>query len=107
METKFCVFEMADNNISNSKSNSRTSEQAIKEQQRLRDSLESDVEGANERIRSINTELTNIVDQLGEAKVDKHENARSHKKAELIDNLKRLFTGVVSLLSGSILLGGM
>ncbi|XP_022082517.1 structural maintenance of chromosomes protein 1A-like [Acanthaster planci] len=72
----------------------RTSEQAIKEQQRLRDSLESDVEGANDRINSINLELTNIVDQLGEAKVDKHENARSHKKAELIDNLKRLFSGV-------------
>ena len=29
--------------------------------------------------------------------VDKHESARATKKAELIDNLKRLFPGVVSL----------
>ena len=37
-----------------------------------------------------------LSEQLGEAKVDKHESARAAKKAELIDNLKRLFPGVVS-----------
>ena len=34
------------------------------------------------------------MEQLGEAKVDKHESARAIKKSELIDNLKRLFPGV-------------
>lgn len=36
------------------------------------------------------------MDQLGEAKVDKHESARAMKKKELLDNLKGLFSGVVS-----------
>jgi len=30
-------------------------------------------------------------------KVDKHESARASKKAELIENLKRLYPGVVSI----------
>ena len=33
--------------------------------------------------------------------MDKHESARAVKKAELIDNLKRLYPGVVSTLSGT------
>ena len=48
---------------------------------------------------TIQTELESVVEQLGEAKVDKHESARAIKKAELIDNLKRLFPGVVSSFS--------
>ncbi len=63
---------------------------------RLKESLATEVEGATSRIKEINVELTSIVDQLGEAKVDKHESARHVKKTELIENLKRLFTGVVS-----------
>lgn len=53
--------------------------------------------GADQRIHKINAELESIVEQLGEAKLDKHENTRYQKKRELIDNLKRLFTGVVSV----------
>lgn len=74
----------------------RASEANIAEQTRLRESLEEEVMGASSRMQEIETEMVSIVEQLGEAKVDKHESARHHKKAELIDNLKRLFTGVVS-----------
>jgi len=35
--------------------------------------------------------------------VDKHESARAVKKAELIDNLKRLYPGVVSTLQQHLL----
>ncbi|XP_071504723.1 structural maintenance of chromosomes protein 1A-like [Diadema antillarum] len=72
----------------------RTSETNITEQTRLRESLEEEVMGASQRMQEIESEMTSIVEQLGEAKVDKHESARHHKKAELIDNLKRLFNGV-------------
>ncbi|XP_072027504.1 structural maintenance of chromosomes protein 1A-like [Amphiura filiformis] len=72
----------------------KSSENAIAEQMRLKESLATDVEGATTRIKEINVELTSIVDQLGEAKVDKHESARHVKKTELIENLKRLFNGV-------------
>ena len=55
------------------------------------------MESAKARITDIQKELEAVVEQLGEAKVDKHESARAAKKAELIDNLKRLFPGVVSV----------
>ena len=85
--------------------NFRSSENAIAEQMRLKESLATDVEGATARIKEINSELSSIVEQLGEAKVDKHESARHVKKTELIENLKRLFNGVVSLLNIVIRLG--
>lgn len=62
----------------------------------MKEQLEEEVLGADQRIQEINAELQSIVEQLGEAKLDKHENTRYQKKRELIDNLKRLFTGVVS-----------
>jgi len=50
---------------------------------------------ANNRIEEINVDMASILDQLGEAKVDKHESARAMKKAELLETLRRLFPGVV------------
>lgn len=35
--------------------------------------------------------------ELGDAKVDKHEDSRRRKKAEIVENFKRLFPGVVSV----------
>ena len=54
---------------------------------------------ASGRMEEIDAELTNIQEQLGQAKVDKHESSRAMKKAELLENLKRLFPGVVSVWS--------
>ena len=75
----------------------RTSKQAVEEQKRAEGDLAMDVESARTRITQIQQELESVVEQLGEAKVDKHESARAAKKAELIDNLKRLFPGVVRI----------
>ncbi|XP_055958338.1 structural maintenance of chromosomes protein 1A [Patella vulgata] len=72
----------------------RTSTQAVAEQKKIEEELGYDVETANLRISEINVELGSVIEQLGEAKVDKHESARAMKKAELLDNLKRLFPGV-------------
>jgi len=72
----------------------KTSKQAVEEQKSIEAQLGLEVETARLRISEINTELESVVEQLGEAKVDKHESARAMKKAELIDNLKRLFPGV-------------
>ena len=52
---------------------------------------------ASGRLEAIDEELSSIQEQLGQAKVDKHESSRAMKKAELLENLKRLFPGVVSL----------
>ncbi|KAK2152444.1 hypothetical protein LSH36_328g01029 [Paralvinella palmiformis] len=72
----------------------KTSKNAVEEQKQLESQLAEEVEVAKGRIAEIQQELESIVDQLGQANVDKHESVRAVKKAELIDNLKRLFPGV-------------
>lgn len=72
----------------------RTSNQAVAEQKVAEEELGEEVDTANVRIEEINSEMVSIMEQLGEAKVDKHESARAMKKAELLENLKRLFPGV-------------
>ena len=74
----------------------RTSNQTVAEQKKIEEDLSAQVDQANHRITEINSELESVMDQLGEAKVDKHESARAMKKKELLDNLKGLFSGVVS-----------
>lgn len=69
----------------------------MEEQKRTEAQLAQEVDTARQRMQEIQSELDTVVDQLGEAKVDKHESARAAKKAELIDNLKRLFPGVVCI----------
>ena len=67
----------------------------MEDQKKSEVALALEVDAARSRINEIQHELEQVVEQLGEAKVDKHETARATKKAELIDNLKRLFPGVV------------
>ena len=75
----------------------RTSETQIKEQQEQEVMLAAEVEMAKQRMQEIQREMENVLEQLGEAKVDRHESSRAVRKAELIQNLKRLFGGVVSV----------
>lgn len=75
----------------------RTSETAVADLKRAEMELSEEVEMANVRISEINDEMASIMEQLGEAKVDKHESSRAIKKKELLENLRRLFPGVVSI----------
>ena len=59
--------------------------------------LAAEVEMAKQRMQEIQREMESVLEQLGEAKVDRHESSRAVRKAELIQNLKRLFGGVVSV----------
>ena len=81
----------------------RTSKSAVEDQKKTETTLSTEVDAARSRIVEIQNELESVVEQLGEAKVDKHESARAAKKAELIDNLKRLFPGVVRFIIHEIL----
>lgn len=73
-----------------------SSNRAITEQRETEKAIREEVELATRRIDEINAELETVVCQLGEAKVERHESSRAAKKQELIENLKRLFPGVVS-----------
>lgn len=77
----------------------RVSEKALEEQLALRTSLTSDVGSSKEQVTSIQQELEQITEQLGDARVDKHEDSRRKKKQEIVENFKRLYPGVVSISS--------
>lgn len=74
----------------------RTSEQALADQNRIKDELKNDVGSSKERIAELQKELDNVRDQLGDAKGDKHEDARRKKKQEVVELFKREVPGVVS-----------
>ncbi|XP_012276752.1 structural maintenance of chromosomes protein 1A [Orussus abietinus] len=72
----------------------RTSEAALEDQKKLRADLQADVGTSKDKIQKIQRELERISEQLGDAKVDKHEVSRTKKKTEIVENFKRLFPGV-------------
>lgn len=76
---------------------SRTSEQALEEQRRLRAELQADVGAGRGRAQEIQAALEAVGEQLGDARVDKHEDARRKKKQEIVENFKREIPGVVCI----------
>ncbi|KAL6264602.1 hypothetical protein P5V15_004704 [Pogonomyrmex californicus] len=72
----------------------KTSEAALEDQKKLRADLQSDVGTSKDKIQNLQRELESISEQLGDAKVDKHEVSRNKKKTEIVENFKRLFPGV-------------
>ncbi|KAF5272683.1 hypothetical protein FQA39_LY07710 [Lamprigera yunnana] len=72
----------------------RTSEQALLEQQRLREDLQSDVGSSKDRVQEIQKQLDDVLEQLGDARTDKHEDARRKKKQEIVERFKGNYTGV-------------
>lgn len=90
------MLEEATKRIEKLEDHIRTSEAALEDQKKLRGDLQSDVGSSKDRISELQRDLENISEQLGDAKVDKHEVSRTKKKTEIVENFKRLFPGVVS-----------
>uniref|UniRef100_A0A8C8DCJ7 Structural maintenance of chromosomes protein 1A n=2 Tax=Oncorhynchus TaxID=8016 RepID=A0A8C8DCJ7_ONCTS len=72
-----------------------TSKQSLDEQNRMEEELTEQVEGAKNRIDEINLELNQVMEQLGDARIDRQENSRQARKAEIMDSIKRLYPGSV------------
>ncbi|GBP76560.1 Structural maintenance of chromosomes protein 1A [Eumeta japonica] len=72
----------------------KSSEQALEEQRRLRQELQADVGESRGRAASIQAQLEEVAAQLGDARVDKHEEARRRKKQEIVESFKREIPGV-------------
>ncbi|CAG0898742.1 unnamed protein product [Darwinula stevensoni] len=72
----------------------RTSEAALEEQVHLKEELQRDVGSSKDRVAKVQVELEAVMEQLGDARIDKHEEGRRKKKQEIVENLKRLFPGV-------------
>ncbi|XP_077541498.1 structural maintenance of chromosomes 1 [Haemaphysalis longicornis] len=72
----------------------RSSEASLAELRRQEQEASQDVGAAKERVAAINRELEALMSELGDAKVDKHEDSRRRKKAEIVDHFKQLYPGV-------------
>ncbi|XP_077485718.1 structural maintenance of chromosomes 1 isoform X2 [Amblyomma americanum] len=72
----------------------RSSEASLEELRRQEQEVSQDVTAAKERVAEINRELEALMNELGDAKVDKHEDSRRRKKAEIVDHFKQLYPGV-------------
>ncbi|XP_049873600.1 structural maintenance of chromosomes protein 1A [Pectinophora gossypiella] len=72
----------------------RSSEQALDEQRRLRAELQADVGSCRGRAAELQAQLEDVAAALGDARVDKHEEARRRKKQEIVENFKREIPGV-------------
>lgn len=57
--------------------------------------MTEEVELAKRRIDEINKELNQVMEQLGDARIDRQENSRQQRKAEIMESIKRLYPGSV------------
>uniref|UniRef100_A0A8C9TCR8 Structural maintenance of chromosomes protein n=1 Tax=Scleropages formosus TaxID=113540 RepID=A0A8C9TCR8_SCLFO len=62
---------------------------------RMEEELTEEVEQAKRRIDEINMELNQVMEQLGDARIDRQENSRQQRKAEIMESIKRLYPGSV------------
>lgn len=58
--------------------------------------VQADVGECRGRAAELQTQLEEVAGQLGDARVDKHEEARRKKKQEIVESFKRDIPGVVS-----------
>lgn len=72
----------------------RSSEQALHDQKQLRQDLQTDVGSSKDRVHEIQKQLDDVSEQLGDARTDKHEDARRKKKQEIVERFKSNFPGV-------------
>ncbi|XP_072949682.1 structural maintenance of chromosomes protein 1A [Epargyreus clarus] len=72
----------------------KSSEQSLEEQKRLRAELQADVGSCRGKAAALQSALEEVAAQLGDARVDKHEEARRRKKQEIVENFKRDIPGV-------------
>ncbi|XP_051961214.1 structural maintenance of chromosomes protein 1A [Xyrauchen texanus] len=72
-----------------------TSRQSLDEQKCMEEELTEEVELAKRRIDEINMELNQVMEQLGDARIDRQENSRQQRKAEIMESIKRLYPGSV------------
>uniref|UniRef100_A0A8C4R5K3 Structural maintenance of chromosomes protein n=1 Tax=Eptatretus burgeri TaxID=7764 RepID=A0A8C4R5K3_EPTBU len=72
-----------------------TSRSSLEDQKKQEAQLTEEVENAKRRIEEINEELGQVLGQLGDARMDRQENSRQQRRAEILESLKRLYAAAV------------
>merc|ERR1719362_1178448 len=94
LKTKGHEHEEAQKRLEKLSEHIKGSQAQLEEQQKVFDDLQGDVGCSKERIYELQQDLENVTSELGDARVDKHEDTRRKKKQDLVDNFKRVFPGV-------------
>lgn len=94
LKTKGHELDEAQKRIEKLLEHIRSSEAALEEQRRMREELQHVVGSSKGQMAELQSQLESVTEQLGDARVDKHEEARRKKKQEIVENFKRLFAGV-------------
>lgn len=87
-------MEEAQKRIDKLEDHIRQNEASLKDNKKLKEELNSDVGSSKNRVQELQKELEQVIEELGDAKTDKHEDTRRKKKQELVENFKRAYTGV-------------
>ncbi len=74
-----------------------STEEQIGQQKDVEQSMHDEIEKAKDLCKNLDVELGKIMNDIGDARVDKFEQSRSQKKSEIIEQLKKKFPGVVGL----------
>ncbi len=74
-----------------------STEEQIGQQKDVEQSMHDEIEKAKHLCKNLDVELGKIMNDIGDARVDKFEQSRSQKKSEIIEQLKKKFPGVVGL----------
>lgn len=74
---------------------------SLKEKKQQEEVLAKEIEDATTRMAEVNEDLNRIVGELQNAKIDYHEGRREQMRAEVLENLKRLYPDSV-VMSGLI-----
>ncbi|EFX81640.1 hypothetical protein DAPPUDRAFT_211085 [Daphnia pulex] len=77
----------------------RTTGTALEEQTKLLRDLTNEVEQSKNQIDTLRSKLEDISRHLDEARVDHHDDARSRRKQDIVEELKRLYSGVYNRIS--------
>lgn len=90
------LYELEDQKVKLNKLNEyiESTERQIQEQQEAETRLSQEIENAKKLCTNLESELVKVQHEIGDARVDKFEQSRTAKKAEIIDQLKKKFPGV-------------
>ncbi|KAB7495934.1 Structural maintenance of chromosomes protein 1A [Armadillidium nasatum] len=69
-------------------------EEAQKRVEKLHDHIRQSETSLEDQLKLRQEQLDSVTEQLGDARVDKHEDSRRKKKQEIVENFKELYSGV-------------
>lgn len=68
---------------------------SLEEQRQQEESLDAELQQGHLRCQEVNKELSQVLEELGNARLDRHESRRQLQRKELLEKLRRLYPNTV------------